>query len=140
VLHSASRYSLHPVTLCIPLLSAFRYSLHPVTFCIPLLSASRYFLHPVTLCIPLLSASRYSLHPVTLCIPLLSASRYFMPVCLNIFDSAVFLPLVWETKFHIPESTEIYPQLSGLTLHCAEVRRSCLHHCHCAKTSSTSTS
>jgi hypothetical protein len=85
-----------------------------------------------------LSASCYFLHSVIFCIPLLSASHYFMR--LNIFDSAVFLPLVWETKFHILESTEIYPQLSGLTLHCAEARRSCLHHGHCAKTSSTSTS
>ena len=67
----------------------------------------------------------------------LSASRYFVPVCLNIFDSAVFLPAVWETKFRIPESTEMYPQLaaavSGLTLHCAEGRSSCLHHGLCAQ-------
>jgi hypothetical protein len=73
----------------------------------------------------------------------LSASRYFMPVCLNIFDSAVFLLLIWETKFHISESTEMHPQLaaalSGLTLHFAEARRSCLYLGHCTKTSSTST-
>ena len=86
----------------------------------------------------MVQSTNYELsHKAAFCIPSLHSG-------LNIFDSAVFLPLAWETKFHTPESTEMYPQLaatmSSLTLHCAEARRSCLHHGHCAKTYLTSTS